>query len=180
MQVAAFRECLFNQYGKTWMDFPHGFAAGIKGSFDTTDCASTTDTMVTDFLDLVDSLENFMSNIIQPYYDLSTLMISIGNNNVACSANAQATQLNIRTQTSSGAGDLAYTLFYFPIEGFFQGSQSSLVQNQIWNAVFSLEQGFVGRRSQSCRALGYEVGRIYQAIISFEIPDEILFASVNS
>ena len=100
--------------------------------------------------------------------------------NVACAAQAQAQQLNVRTQTSSGAGDLLYTLLYFPVEGFFEGSQSAIVSNQIWNAVSAIEQGFSQRRSQSCRALGYEIGRIYQAVISFEVPDEILFSSVNA
>ena len=136
--------------------------------------------MVADFLEVIEAFKKITSNVVQPYYDISTLLISVGNNNVACSAGAQAAQLNVRTQTSSGAGDLAYTLLYFPIEGFFQGSKSSLVSNQIWNAIYAIQQGFAGRRSQSCRALGYEFGRIYQAIISFEVPDEVLFSSVNS
>ena len=85
--------------------------------------------MVADFLELVKAIYDITTNIVQPYYDLSTLLISIGNNNVACSAKAQATQLNVRTQTSSGTGDLAYTFLYFPIEGFFQGSKNSLVSN---------------------------------------------------
>ena len=91
---------------------------------------------------MITSFENIASNVIQPYYDVSTLLISFGNLNVACAATAQAQQLNVRTQTSSGAGDLLYTLLYFPVEGFFEGSQSAIVSNQIWNAVYAIEQGF--------------------------------------
>ena len=107
-------------------------------------------------------------------------MISIGNTNVACSAAAQAQQLNVRTQTSSGAGDLAYTLLYFPVEGYFKGLQNDLVENQIWNALLAIEKDFHGTASLDCKQLGYELGQIYQAILSFEVPDEVLFSSVNA
>ena len=81
------------------------------------------------FIILGDSILNIGANIMQPYYDSADLMIAIGNNNVACSSTTQASQLNVRTHTTSGAGDLAYTLFYFPVEGFFEGNKAAYVKN---------------------------------------------------
>ena len=76
-------------------------------------------------------------------------------------------------------GDLLYTLFNYPSEGFFKAADSELVENQLWNAVFALEQGYAYRRSQTCIEVGYEFGRIFQGMLAFEIPDEILFGEVS-
>ena len=76
-----------------------------------------------------DSIINIATNVVQPYYDLSTFMISASNTAVACSFISQMTQMNIRVQTGSGMGDLLYTLFNYPSEGFFKAQNSNLVDN---------------------------------------------------
>ena len=59
-------------------------------------------------------------------------------------------------------------------------SNINLVDNQIWNAVFAIEQGYAYRRSMTCRDMGFQFGRIMQGLLAFEIPDEILFGEVSA
>ena len=76
-----------------------GLSLGLKGTYNTTDCSNTTVQLVTDGLAVVTSLINVATNVVQPYYDLSTFMISASNTAVACSFISQMSQLNIRIQT---------------------------------------------------------------------------------
>ena len=68
----------------------------------------------------------------------------------------------------------------FPFEGFFEAASNPSINNQIWNAVESLYKGWNYKKSQSCLEVGFEFGRIYQALINFEIPDQILYAEVRA
>ena len=106
-----------------------GFSLGLRGTYNTTDCSNTTVQLVSDGMMVVDSLINVATNVVQPYYDLSTFMISASNYAVACSFISQMSQMNIRVQTQSGLGDLMYTLFNYPSEGFFKAQTSDLVNN---------------------------------------------------
>ena len=135
-------------------------------------------TLVNDGITVKDSILNVLANVVQPYYDISTFMISASNTAVACTMTTQLAQLSIRTTTNSGVGDLLYTLMNYPAEGFFKAADSELVDNQIWNAVFALEQGAVTRRSMTCLNAGFAVGQILQGMLAFAIPDEILFGEV--
>ena len=76
-----------------------GISFGLKGTYNTTDCSNSTTQLVTDGLMVVDSIINIATNVVQPYYDLSTFMISASNAMVACSFISQMTQMNIRIQT---------------------------------------------------------------------------------
>tara|TARA_B110001450_G_scaffold167853_1_gene156498 strand:+ start:401 stop:637 length:237 start_codon:yes stop_codon:yes gene_type:complete len=77
-------------------------------------------------------------------------------------------------------GDLLYTLFNYPSEGFFKAATSDLVDNKIWNSVFAIEQGYAYRRSMTCRDMGFQFGKVFQGMLAFEIPDEILFGEVSA
>ena len=68
-----------------------GFSLGLKGSYNTTDCSNTTVQLVSDGLMVWTSLTNILTNVVQPYYDLSTFMISASNYAVACSFISQMT-----------------------------------------------------------------------------------------
>merc|ERR1711865_354215 len=139
-------------------DIPIGVSFGWKNSYNDTDCSDSMTTLVADGLTVKDSMLAVLSNFVQPYYDVSTFMISASNTAVACTATSQLAQLSIRTTTNSGVGDLLYTLMNYPAEGFFKAADSELVDNQIWNAVFALEQGAVYRRSMTCMNAGFAVG----------------------
>mmetsp|Transcript_12892 Transcript_12892/g.21812 ORF Transcript_12892/g.21812 Transcript_12892/m.21812 type:complete len:136 (-) Transcript_12892:40-447(-) len=129
---------------------------------------------------LVDSILAINENLVQPFYDASDILVQFSNTNVACQLESQAIQLNIRTQTSAGLGDLIYTVLQFPFEGYFEAKQNPQINNQLWSAVLSLYKGWKQRKSMTCREAGYEFGRIYQAMISFEIPDQILYDLVDA
>ena len=86
--VNAVLNCLFNTPGEI-TDIPEGVAYGLKGSYDETDCSISMVTLVTDTLTTYESVLGIASNLIQPYYDLSTMAISSSNAMVACSFNSQ-------------------------------------------------------------------------------------------
>merc|ERR1719331_211990 len=126
--VSGVMNCLTNTY--TELDqVMVGVSYGLKGTYNTTDCSNTTVQLVKDGVMVIDSLMNVFTNVMQPYYDLSTLMISASNYAVACSFIGQMSQLNVRLQTSSGLGDMLYTMFNYPSEGFFKAQTSNLADN---------------------------------------------------
>ena len=129
---------------------------------------------------MVNSIMNMNTNLLEPFHLISYYMIANRNQQVACSSQAQATQFDQRTNTMSGLGDLAYAVLKFPVEGFFEGQLKEGVQNQIWDAIFALWQGWNLTRSQTCKEVGFQFGRIYQALINFNVPDQILFSSVSA
>ena len=105
--------CLMNTPSEM-TEIPHGISYGLKGSWNDTDCSDTMDTLVADGIVVYTSILGMASNLIQPYYDISTFMISASNSMVACSFTSQMAQMSVRTTTSSGMGDLIYTLVNFP------------------------------------------------------------------
>ena len=88
--VSGIMNCLTKTYTEIDQAFI-GFAFGLKGSYNTTDCSNTTTQLVTDGLAVIDSLINVATNVVQPYYDLSTFLISSSNAAVACSFIGQMT-----------------------------------------------------------------------------------------
>ena len=114
------------------------------------------------------------------------LLIAQGNLNTACVASVQAAQMNQKFNTLSGLGDLMYTVLNYPIEGFFQAQTDPTINNQIWTAVLSLYQGWnqpklydpnLGGANanlanvMTCNDVGFHFGRIYQALLQFDLPD---------
>ena len=50
--------------------------------------------------------------------------------------------MNQKFNTLSGLGDVLYTVFNYPIEGFFNAQTDPTVSNQIWDAVLNLYTGW--------------------------------------
>ena len=65
-------------------DIPIGVSFGWKGSYNETDCSNSMTTLVSDGITVKDSLLDILANVVQPYYDISTFMISASNTAVAC------------------------------------------------------------------------------------------------
>ena len=167
VQVSAFQDCLFRSMDQ-WHKVPIGFAHGLKSNLTlTTDCVSTTEEQMKAVLNLLAAFGNLNENLLAPYHLFSYYMIAQGNQQIACAQQAQATQFNQRTNSLGGMGDLIFTMTQFPIEGFFAGNLKEGVDNQVWNAVYALWQGWNLRRSQTCLEVGYQLGQIYQAVINF-------------
>ena len=125
-----------------WKDISVGYAHGLSGDMSLdTDCVKTTDEVQLAVQDFGLSLFYVsQANFIEPFHLFSYIAIAIGNQNVACALNTQATQFSLRTSSTAGAGDLMYTLADFPIAGFFNTEITTEVQteNQIWEAFTAL------------------------------------------
>ena len=110
-------------------DVPIGVAYGWKSTYTETDCSTSMTTLVADGITVYESVLAVFENVVQPYYDASTFLISASNTAVACAATTQLAQFSVRSTTSSGLGDLMYTLMNYPAEGFFVAADSELVDN---------------------------------------------------
>ena len=110
-------------------DIPIGISYGWKATYNETDCSTSMTTLVADGITVYESVLNVLANVVQPYYDTSTFLISASNTAVACAATTQLAQLSIRSTTMSGMGDLLYTAWNYPAEGFFEAADSELVDN---------------------------------------------------
>ena len=102
-----------------------GTAYGLKGdkTFNTS-CSEETANMYLKGFTMYTSILSIDQNLLQPYYDASDVMIQASNLLVACIIEQQAAQLNIRTNTPAGLGDLFYSIVQFPVEGFFQAKEN--------------------------------------------------------
>mmetsp|Transcript_5023 Transcript_5023/g.7552 ORF Transcript_5023/g.7552 Transcript_5023/m.7552 type:complete len:92 (+) Transcript_5023:170-445(+) len=88
-----------------------GFGYGLKGDTSmNTSCSTEIYEMYTKLYKMYTSVTNIATNLLQPYYDASDVMIAGSNLMVACILETQAAQLNIRTNTEAGLGDLMYTV----------------------------------------------------------------------
>ena len=175
--TSAFQDCLLRQQEK-WPEIIEGLTYGWKGSYGDTTCAETSISLIIQINALLESLAKLQENLLQPFYDTSNLLIQMTNFLTACQFSTQASQLSIRTKTEAGKGDMIYTILQYPVEGYF--STDPLTQNQLWEAFLAIWQGWVGRRSMRCKDVGFQIGRIQQALLSFEIPTQILYSEVNA
>ena len=75
---------------------------------------------------------------------------------------------------------MLYTLVNFPVQGYFEGAISKYPKkNQLWDNCYALVQGWHLKRSMTCQDAGYHFGRMWQAILAFEIPDELHYDKVK-
>ena len=159
----------------------NGLAFGFRGSYAVTDCSTYMAAFTDSLLDVGRAVAEISSTgtVIAPFVRSQTAMVAQSNVNSACQTTAIATQLNIRFNTASGLADLAYTIYNVAKEGFFTGLYDDSITNAIWTNTYKLWQGTWGRHSMSCTDVGFYMGTVIQALISFQVPDTIETGNVN-
>lgn len=160
--------------------FP-GIAYGFKNSYATSDCSKYMQTLTEDVKEVVNATANMFSegNVLEPFYRGQTAVVAVSNVNVACQLTAIAAQLNIRFNTAAGLADLMYTIYNVAKEGFFDGLYDETIDNVIWTNSYMLFQGTFGRTSMTCQDVGYHIGAIIQALLSFQVPETIETGNVK-
>ena len=104
---------------------------------------------------MINAITNIQYSFVAPFVKLNDFVQELANLQVACNFESMSTQFNLRLNTTSGLGDLIYTILYAPIEGFFLGQFDPTIDNKIWHATYNLYQGLYQRQSMTCLEAGF-------------------------
>ena len=123
---------------------------------------------------------NAAVNLLTPVYSFFDLLVTASNLGVACMLVTQANQYNLRVKTEAGFSDLVYVVYNIPVEGFFEGKNNASIVNVIWDALSAIYKASMKRRSMNCTDLGFQLGRIWQTLINFDVPVSLYYDQVSS